>query len=449
MPRTGSQYNLPYNWNNDKTNGIKVLASRMQAQDQDIANALTGSLASNGDTPLTGNLDFNNNKGVDLAKGTSAGDTVNVSQAQTGELQFYGITTTTPAGTDGEDYDLGPTPTITVYPTYTRFSFICHYTCIINPNMRFGTLAPKTLKKSNGASGYIALAAGDMVADKEYIGVYNEDINNTDIIIENPESVAVSSNDLINNLAVSTSVAANALTIAIKTAAGTDPTTNDSVSISFRSATATSGSYNTRSVTSATSLVISSGSTLGTVSGVAANLYVYALDNAGTVELAVSSYLFHDNSLQSTTAEGGSGGADSATVLYSTTARTDVPVRLIGIINITEPTAGTWSLNATTITSDPIGYIATTSLPNSKAASGYSYFPNGIICQWGTFNSAAVSGTENFPISYPNAGWVVVGCHNNASSGVGQFAITSVGTSSFNWANTSTSVTNYWVSYGN
>jgi len=188
MPRDGDgQYDLVYDWNDDKINGIKVLASRMQAQDQDIATALTGSLASDGQTSLTGNLDFNNNKAVDLADGINAQDGVNVSQVQTGEIQYYGITTTTPLGTDGLNYDLGPSPTFTVYPTYARFSLDCHYTCIDDPVLRFGELATKTLVKSDGVNGYTALVAGDMVADKEYICSYNEDNSSTRIVIENPE----------------------------------------------------------------------------------------------------------------------------------------------------------------------------------------------------------------------------------------------------------------------
>jgi hypothetical protein len=188
MPRNGSgQYDLPYDWNDDKINGIKVLASRMQAQDEDIGTALTNSLSKDGQTPLTGDLDFNNNKAVDLADGSDLQDAINVSQTQTGELQFYGVSTTTPAGTNGEDYDIAPFATILAYPAYVRFSFICHFTSIANPNARLNALAPKNLVKSNGVSGYTALQAGDMVADKEYIAVYNEDISTTEIIIENPE----------------------------------------------------------------------------------------------------------------------------------------------------------------------------------------------------------------------------------------------------------------------
>ena len=95
----------------------------------------------------------------------------------------------------------------------------------------------------------------------------------------------------INNLGLAASVAANALTIALKTKAGTDPAVIDPVKISFRNATLTTGTYNTRSSTAATSLVVSSGSTLGTVSAVASTMYIYALDNAGTIELGISSTL--------------------------------------------------------------------------------------------------------------------------------------------------------------
>jgi hypothetical protein len=171
----------------------------------------------------------------------------------------------------------------------------------------------------------------------------------------------VDESDLIANLVITTSVASNALTVALKTKAGNDPSAGDPVQISFRSSTASSGSYNTRSIIAATSVVVSSGSTLGTASNVAATLYVYALDNAGTVEVAISNYLFPDNSIQSSTAEGGAGAADSANILYSTTARSNVPVRLIGQINITQTTAGTWVSNATTITSNPVSNIASNS----------------------------------------------------------------------------------------
>jgi hypothetical protein len=100
-------------------------------------------------------------------------------------------------------------------------------------------------------------------------------------------------------------------------------------------------------------LVITNGSTLGTVSGQSARIAVLAIDNAGTVELAAVN-LAGGNQLDetnriSTTAEGGTGGADSASVIYSATARTNVPYRVVGFIDITEATAGTWATAPTTI----------------------------------------------------------------------------------------------------
>lgn len=171
----------------------------------------------------------------------------------------------------------------------------------------------------------------------------------------------------ISNLGLATSVGSSALTIAVKQADGTtNPSTGASaVKVGMRSSTLTSGLYNQRSITSSLSLVISSGSTLGQVSALPARLFIYLIDNAGTLELAVSQKLFHETQLVSTTAEGGAGGADSATVMYSTTARSSVPFRLIGILDNTQTTAGTWASAGTklqvgnydSLTSEPVIFV--------------------------------------------------------------------------------------------
>lgn len=153
----------------------------------------------------------------------------------------------------------------------------------------------------------------------------------------------------ISNLTLSTSVASNALTIAVKTKAGTNPSSTDPVTVSMRSATLSSGLYYSRSITASLSLVISSGSTLGQVSAQPSNIYVYLIDNAGSLELAASHAYYPENLLVSTTTEGSSGGADSATAIYSTTGRSTVPIRLIGTILNTQATAGTWTSAGTQI----------------------------------------------------------------------------------------------------
>jgi hypothetical protein len=199
-----------------------------------------------------------------------------------------------------------------------------------------------------------------------------------------PSASPTSSNE-ISNLGLATSVGSNALTIALKQADGTsDPASGSgAVKVGIRSSTLTSGAYNQRSVTSATSLVISSGSTLGQTNGQASDIYVYLLDNAGTLELAASGTRYSENALISTTAEGGAGAADSRTTIYSTTARSNVPIRLIGIITNTQTTAGTWASAGTVLTVGSFGTLRTKMSPTiqvfNTSGSGTYNTPAGVL----------------------------------------------------------------------
>lgn len=159
--------------------------------------------------------------------------------------------------------------------------------------------------------------------------------------------------DTITNLSVACSVAANALTIAFKTQAGANASAGDPIKINFRNATLATGTFLTRTVSAALSTVISSGSTAGHTSGKAQYLYVYAIDNAGTVEVAWSSKKFAEGTLVTTVAEGGAGGADAAITMFSTTTRTSVPFRLVCRLKSNQVTAGTWALVPTEITPVP------------------------------------------------------------------------------------------------
>jgi len=76
-------------------------------------------------------------------------------------------------------------------------------------------------------------------------------------------------------------------------------------------------------------VVAPDGATLGSTTTVAKYFHVYAIDNAGTVELALSgSHLFDEGIVHSTTIINAS--SDSGSILYSTTARTDVAIRYLG-----------------------------------------------------------------------------------------------------------------------
>jgi len=79
MSRNGTgTYNLPAG--NPVVTNTTISSTWANNTLADIATALTGSLAADGQTPATGNLDMNSNKIVNLAAGTTTGDAVNYTQ---------------------------------------------------------------------------------------------------------------------------------------------------------------------------------------------------------------------------------------------------------------------------------------------------------------------------------------------------------------------------------
>ena len=132
---------------------------------------------------------------------------------------------------------------------------------------------------------------------------------------------------------ISATVAANALTVSAS-----------ALTLDFRSTTLGSGTVTTVTGTPA-SLTVPSGATLGTVSAVQSDIMLLALNNAGTLELAVVNSAggtdLSETGLITTTAI--SAGSTSASTVYSTTARTNVAYRVIGVVRSTQTTAGTWA----------------------------------------------------------------------------------------------------------
>jgi microcystin-dependent protein len=151
----------------------------------------------------------------------------------------------------------------------------------------------------------------------------------------------------IQNLGMTFSVAGNAATIAIKTQALANASATSPINLAVRSATINSGTFNLRTITGALSATIASGATLGQTSGSAAKIYVYLIDNAGTLEVAVSGTFYSEDQLITTTSL--SSSSNSAVTMYSSTGRTNVPFRLVGYILNTQATAGTWVTTASQI----------------------------------------------------------------------------------------------------
>lgn len=160
------------------------------------------------------------------------------------------------------------------------------------------------------------------------------------------------------NLTIAEANATNAVTFTIKTLAGNTPSSSDPVLLAFRNSTLATGNYVYRTITGALTFTISSGSTLGTVSGLPFRLWLVLFDDAGTIRLGVikcrsaaNIYPLGQIPRVSSTAEGGAGAADSAQVFYTGTAVTSKPYIIIGYANYESgiATAGSWNASPTSI----------------------------------------------------------------------------------------------------
>ena len=151
---------------------------------------------------------------------------------------------------------------------------------------------------------------------------------------------------MVENLTITTSRTGNAETIALKTLAGNDPSVADPIRIGFNDA---SGGFSVLEITAATSIVLSSGSTLGATNATIFRVWLVAFNDSGTFRLGAIKcaltdgvYGLQDNVIESSTAEGGTGTADSSGVIYTGTAVTSKVMRVLGYLEYTLTTAGTW-----------------------------------------------------------------------------------------------------------
>ena len=306
MSRNGSGVYTPPAASYPAVSGTLIEAAKFNAVIDDISTALTESVAINGQTAMTGDLPMGSHKITGLANGTSSTDA-----CAYGQVSTVGTAAMVAASTKATPVDADLLP----------------------------------LADSAASFGLKNLTWANLKATiKAYFdGIYAAKGANSDITsiagLTTPLSVAQggtgTSAGVVQIQPISASAGSNALTISAS-----------SLTLDFRSTTLGSGTVTTVSGAPA-NLVISAGSTLGTIGATQSRIVVLALNNAGAIELAAVNIAggndLTETGLISTTAEGGVGGADSASAVYSTTARTNVAYRVIGYIESTQATAGTWA----------------------------------------------------------------------------------------------------------
>jgi hypothetical protein len=198
--------------------------------------------------------------------------------------------------------------------------------------------------------GHVATFAdgtGKVLQDGGASGVPSASSVNASMLLASAVGFGVS---MLNGI-VLPSVAGSALTFAIKTIAGADPSSTDPVWFIFRDVD-TEGDVDIISVTAALSTTVPSGSTLGSSNATPFAIWLLAINNAGAVELAVINCLSGTGIYPlgqakdfSTTAYG--AGANSVQVPYSTSARASVAYSILARASYetgsTLATAGTYS----------------------------------------------------------------------------------------------------------
>lgn len=156
------------------------------------------------------------------------------------------------------------------------------------------------------------------------------------------------------NLGLTTSVAANALTVTLVAGDGNALSASNPGYFKVRSSSNTSGVSVVRKLTESITITAPSGSSLGHTAAVAQYVWAYLLDDAGVIDLALSGItIFRDESTASATQI--SAGSTSGSTLYSALSHVGAkPTLLIGRLAVNEATAGVWASAPTEVSMNPV-----------------------------------------------------------------------------------------------
>jgi len=189
--------------------------------------------------------------------------------------------------------------------------------------------------------------------------------------------VSTLQNDLLENITISASVSANALTIAYKDAAGNNCSSTSPSFVTFGDKPITSGLPIIRSITAALAITIPSGATLGCRNATYSEVYVYLLDDAGTIDIGVCRIKLPEDILWSSAAI--STSADDSYNLYSVTGRTAVRIKCIGLVGFTQATAGVYATAPSKVSSNILPQTNIGCFVNSDAGTTYTNNTNSSV----------------------------------------------------------------------
>lgn len=146
-----------YNWVQDKANAIKINATRMDAEFDGIATALSLCLLRDGSQQVSGDLPMNTHKLTGMAAGSARGDSSRVAEIQDSTF-IYGGTST---GTD--TVAITTAPVITAYVIGQRFQFKAGGTNTTATTLNVDAVGAGAVQKLGAALVAADITAGDIV----------------------------------------------------------------------------------------------------------------------------------------------------------------------------------------------------------------------------------------------------------------------------------------------
>lgn len=172
MPRNGSgtfarndgTYSGEEIWANNRDADIKIIASAHDEHDQDIADALTASLAKDGQTTPTASLPMGGYRHTNVGVASARTDYARASQVQDNGFNYGSCSSSSNV------YTLTMAPAVTAYVTGMEVSFKADATSSGAITVKLNALAAKKLYR---AGGTVQATTGDLRQDKYYKLAYD------------------------------------------------------------------------------------------------------------------------------------------------------------------------------------------------------------------------------------------------------------------------------------
>ena len=151
-------------WAQDRDDGTKILATRHDTNDQDMADGINSTLEKSGSNAATGNLNIGSNRLTAVADGTAKTDAATVNQIQSNGPAFQATDTGT-----ANAYVIALSPAITAYAAGQEITFKAGAASTTASTLNVNTLGTKALKKLLDQD----VGSGDIEAGSIVTAVYD------------------------------------------------------------------------------------------------------------------------------------------------------------------------------------------------------------------------------------------------------------------------------------